>query len=1006
MSMGTRYFTGKRLFFLLGGCCFMMSCQPQLRGSMSQYAPGDSNQERRTTDSTARVAPSLDGQMPADWGVRAMTESKRVDARTARLAVSRVMNSEGRLLLRVDSALFGGADWAKALFENVGLSARQEGDVLLVEARGGGNLRDALRRSLKPIHQAMDRARGNLRKAEIIAARGAIGGLECSFESGVAVVAFRGDGERIDDSQGPIKKTDRALDVAIRGRGMFVVQSSVDGEVCDLYTRNGRLAVDAEGRLRVDGAGGMLIAGDIRVPADAEELTIGKDGAVTARRRGERARLNIGTLRLVAFEQPGCLEETKPGFYVWTPAAGLKIEARPGEDGVGVVEQGVLEDSNVDVAESWAWLSLLEDARQLVLAMAEEMDAHETSVSDRLAEDCGTPRLQGCEQTIVIRMPDFVCDGRSPMLAKLLRIRGVDHWSSPGGVEVARSRAAATALVDYLGMLRTRLDVIAENISGTHGPVPGETRSTPYTRKIVRLSDAGKLEIVEDTAPFGVRWEIVPNLSTGFAMPMLIESTNVSMETELEDSDRTTREYRAVREALADMERDAVPALAAELASEQATARIDACYVLGEIGSGAIGAVPALMKALADSDRSIRNAAIAALMRVAPESPQVVAGMLESLSTSLESADWRERREAVEALRRLGPRATPCVPQLIRLLDDPTSGAALALAEIGPGAQQAVQPLAAALSDPDAHVRMHAAYALRRLGVVARDALPALLAAMHDADKDVRMQALAAVGQIGGGESGCLAALATVLSNEDDDVRRRVSAALGPLGTWARALDRERPAIDSTRQRRVARGMLELTGIVAPPAADFAEVAIVASTDAEAWKPLFYVTIAHAGWDQACDVKALIELASDEDERLSAAAINALGALGGQAAAAVPALAAAMDHNSPWIRRAAAEALGRIGAGAAAAVPSLEAHLINESEQVAAAAAIALGRIGAAAKEATDTLHVLSRHSSPAVRSAALTALDSVAAAHGDAKQPASGVSRRIAVSGEHDGAY
>lgn len=986
----------------------MTSCQPQLRAGMLQSPQGRTG-AAVTADQEARSGPGSpsENRIPTDWGVRAMTDAKRVDARTARLAVSRVMNPDGRSLLRVDSALFGGADWAKAVFENVGLSVRQEGDILLVESRGGDDLRDALRRSLKPIHRAMDRARGNLRKAEIVGARQTIGGLECSFETGVAVVAFRGDGERIDDSQGRLTPTGRALDVAIRGRGMFVVQTQLDGSPRELYTRNGRMSVDAEGRLCIAASGEALMAGEIRIPKDSEELTISKAGEVSVRMRGQSKQQTIGMLQVASFEHPGCLEETIPGFYAWTPAAGRKIDARTGEAGIGVIEQRVLEESNVSITDSWAWLSLLEDARQLVLAMAETMDTDNRRAENGASSPTGgAANVRRCDQTVVIRMPDCIYAGTEGMLAKLLRIRGVDNWSSAGGVELPRSRAAASVLVEYLGLLRARLDIIAENISGAHGPLPGRTREMPYLRKTLRLSEAGEAQIVEDAAPFGVRWEIVPNLATGFAMPMLVESTNVSMETELEDSDRTTREYRAVREALAEMGREAVPALAAELVSERAHAAIDAAYALGQIGREAVGAVPALLEALDSVDRPLRNAAAAALMHIAPDSPLVVDRLIETWSALLANDDWRLRREAVEALGRMGPRAAPCVPALIALLDDPASGAALTLAEIGPGAKIAVGPLVSAMSNSDTHVRMQAAYALGRLGSEAREALPTLLAAMYDTNKDVRTQALAAVGQIGGRESGCLAAIATVLRDEDETVRRRVAAALGSLGAWADALADDRIVINPSGLRAGAQAALESVGVYIAPVAPLARTALAVAMDAQSWRPLLVLAAAHVGWGEQCDVRLLIELAGDQDGRVAASAMDALGALGSGAAQAVAMLSAALEHESPWIRRAAAQALGRIGEAAAVAVPSLEAHLTNETEQVATAAAVALGRIGEPASEASDALRTLSYHHSPTVRSAAMEALERVAAQQATATVRAAEPQRRVAVTAEQDGAF
>ena len=149
-----------------------------------------------------------------------------------------------------------------------------------------------------------------------------------------------------DFGTGDLIGTDNPLDLAIEGPG-FLRVSRTNGEVG--YTRAGNLRIDSEGRL-VTAAGDPLEPG-ITVPPEATDLTIGKDGAVSARVSGRDEPVPIGNLELTVFQNPAGLESIGGNLFRATSAAGVPTSARPGERGTGELAQVFLEGSNVKSIE-------------------------------------------------------------------------------------------------------------------------------------------------------------------------------------------------------------------------------------------------------------------------------------------------------------------------------------------------------------------------------------------------------------------------------------------------------------------------------------------------------------------------------------------------------------------------------------------------------------------------------------------------------------------------------
>ena len=115
------------------------------------------------------------------------------------------------------------------------------------------------------------------------------------------------------------------------------------------YTRNGALHLSSEGRLVT--SDGYTVGGDITVPPEAESVTIGTDGTVSAKIPGDTQVTTLGQIQLATFANPGGLSSEGGTLFKETSASGSAVLGNPGEGGAGALRQGMLEVSNVNVVE-------------------------------------------------------------------------------------------------------------------------------------------------------------------------------------------------------------------------------------------------------------------------------------------------------------------------------------------------------------------------------------------------------------------------------------------------------------------------------------------------------------------------------------------------------------------------------------------------------------------------------------------------------------------------------
>jgi flagellar basal-body rod protein FlgG len=150
---------------------------------------------------------------------------------------------------------------------------------------------------------------------------------------------------------GELRKTDAPLDVAIDGNG-FLEVTLPDGTPA--YTRAGALSLDADGVL--SGAGYPLSA-RIAIPADASALRITPNGRVVAN-LPDRSEVELGTIELATFANPAGLESMGGNLYRATTGSGEMRLGAAGESGHGLIRQGFLEASNVQLVDELVSLML------------------------------------------------------------------------------------------------------------------------------------------------------------------------------------------------------------------------------------------------------------------------------------------------------------------------------------------------------------------------------------------------------------------------------------------------------------------------------------------------------------------------------------------------------------------------------------------------------------------------------------------------------------------------
>jgi flagellar basal-body rod protein FlgG len=144
-------------------------------------------------------------------------------------------------------------------------------------------------------------------------------------------------------TQGNLSSTSNSLDLAVQGDGFFKILMP-DGSFG--YTRDGSFNLDAQGRIVT--ANGNVVQPGITVPPTASSITINQQGQVSVTIPGTTTPSVLGQINLTRFINEAGLQAIGDNLLVETPASGSPQDGLPMQNGYGNIQQGNLEQSNVD----------------------------------------------------------------------------------------------------------------------------------------------------------------------------------------------------------------------------------------------------------------------------------------------------------------------------------------------------------------------------------------------------------------------------------------------------------------------------------------------------------------------------------------------------------------------------------------------------------------------------------------------------------------------------------
>ncbi|MFT5005581.1 MAG: flagellar basal-body rod protein FlgG [Paracoccaceae bacterium] len=178
--------------------------------------------------------------------------------------------------------------------------------------------------------------------------------------------------------QGALAATGSDLDVAIDGTG-FLEVTLPSGE--SAYTRDGSLKRSAEGLIVT--SDGYAVAPEITIPSDALSISINGAGEVYAYFEEATEGQLLGQFTLAGFANAKGLEALGSNLFKETEASGEAVLSAPGEDGLGALRQGYLENSSVDAVREVTELIEAQRGYEMnakVISAADQMMAATTQV--------------------------------------------------------------------------------------------------------------------------------------------------------------------------------------------------------------------------------------------------------------------------------------------------------------------------------------------------------------------------------------------------------------------------------------------------------------------------------------------------------------------------------------------------------------------------------------------------------------------------------------------------
>lgn len=202
---------------------------------------------------------------------------------------------------------------------------------------------------------------------------GAAAGAQTIVPSGLQLgLGTRVVSNEITFAQGSFSSTSNPLDLVIQGRGFFQIRRP-SGEIA--YTRAGQFHLDRDGNMVT--SDGDPLEPQISIPAEVQNISIGSDGTVSFTLPGQTTAQLGGQIQLANFANPAGLNSIGRNLYLPTDASGEPTIGSPGgQEGLGTLMQGAVEQSNVSVVEEFINMIVSQrayEANSKVVRAADEM---------------------------------------------------------------------------------------------------------------------------------------------------------------------------------------------------------------------------------------------------------------------------------------------------------------------------------------------------------------------------------------------------------------------------------------------------------------------------------------------------------------------------------------------------------------------------------------------------------------------------------------------------------
>lgn len=185
----------------------------------------------------------------------------------------------------------------------------------------------------------------------------------------------RASASEVLQTQGDMANTGNSLDLAIQGAGFFQVKQT-NGETA--YTRAGSFHMDQQGNVVT--ANGDPLEPAVAIPAGATSISVGSDGTVTVSMPGQTNSQQVGSIQLATFPNAGGLLADGNNMFTPTTASGDPVVGTPGgSEGLGTLQQGMLEDSNINVVDQFI--------QMIVTQRAYESNSKVVQAADQMLQD-------------------------------------------------------------------------------------------------------------------------------------------------------------------------------------------------------------------------------------------------------------------------------------------------------------------------------------------------------------------------------------------------------------------------------------------------------------------------------------------------------------------------------------------------------------------------------------------------------------------------------------------